>query len=132
MRPPEPLSLRMRAAVTLLYLFLAAVLAALAVTLAETSAVVRLLASVVVAPIIVLTAVCIYFCWRRNIWGFAGAAVLGVVGLGLRLAISTQPSLEVGGGLPIWASALYITLGALVAIWSVGSVLELRAPVTPR
>ena len=53
--------------------------------------------------------------------------MLGVVGLGLRLAISTQPSLEVGAGLPTWASALYIALGTWVAIWGVRSTLELRS-----
>ncbi|HTT45122.1 MAG TPA: hypothetical protein VMH38_03790 [Thermoplasmata archaeon] len=132
MGPAEPLSSRMRAAVVLLCLFLAAVVGALVITVVETSPGVRFLASVVVLPIIVLTVVCLYFCRRRNVWGFAGAAVLGILGLGLRLAISTQPSLEVGGGLPIWVTALYVTLGALVAIWSVGSILELRGHSTPR
>jgi len=130
MRPSEHLSPRMRTAVLLLCLFLMAVVAALATTIVETSAGVRFLASVVVLPIVVLVAVCLYLSLRRNIWGYAGAAVLGAVGLGLRLAISTRPSLEVGGGLPLWVSAIYIILGALVAIWNVASVLELRARST--
>jgi len=130
MRPSEHLSARMRTAVLLLCLFLIAVVAALAITIIETSAGVRVLASVVVLPVVALTAVCLYFSLRRNIWGFAGAAVLGGVGLGLRLAISTRPSLEVGGGLPVWVSAIYIILGALVAIWNVASVLELRGRST--
>jgi hypothetical protein len=128
----ESLSLRMRTAVTLQCLFLMAVASALAVTIAETSSAVGLLASILVVPIIVLAAVCICLCLQRNIWGFAGAAVLGGTGVGLRLAVSTQPGLEVGGGLPIWLSALYVLLGALVAIWSVGSMLEMRSRSAPR
>jgi thiol-disulfide isomerase/thioredoxin len=39
---------------------------------------------------------------------------------------STQPSLEVGGGLPIGVTELYIVLGALLALKSYESMLELR------
>jgi len=76
---PSP---RIRSAVTPLALFLAAVVAALAVTIVETSPNAGLLACVVVAAIIVLSAVWTYMCRRRNLWEFAGAAMLGVVGAG--------------------------------------------------
>jgi 4-amino-4-deoxy-L-arabinose transferase-like glycosyltransferase len=122
----ESLSLRLRTAITLLCLFLVAVIVALAVTVTHTPADVRLLAAIVVAPIIVLLALCIFLCLRQNIWGFVGAAALGSAGVALRLTLSTQPDLEVGGGLPIWVTALYIGLGGLVVIWSVMSVSELR------
>ncbi|HTP54670.1 MAG TPA: hypothetical protein VML94_06925 [Thermoplasmata archaeon] len=130
MGPVEPLSSRMRAAFVLLGLYLAAVITALAITVAETLPPVRLLAVVVVAPIVVLIVTCLVLCWRRSVWGFAGAAALGVVGVGLRIVVSARPSLEVGGGLPLWVSVLYITLGTLVVLGSVGAVLELRAHST--
>jgi len=128
----EPLSPPIRTAVTLLALYLAAVVATLAVTLAETSPDVGLLTCVVVAPITVLSVVCIHLCRRRNLQGLAGALMQGVIGVGLRPAIGSQPSLEVGGGLPVWVSAICILLGALVTTWSVWSVLELRAHAAPR
>ena len=44
----------------------------------------------------------------------------------LRVAVSTQPNLEVGGGLPIGITALYIVLGALVSLKNYEATLELR------
>jgi hypothetical protein len=120
---PSPL---MRSAVALQLAFGVAVIAALGVTVADTSIDVRLLALAVVTPIIVLTFLCIGLAWRGSAWGFAGAGVLGVVGVGLRLAVSTQPTLEVGGGLPIEVTAVYIVLGGLVALTSFASALQLR------
>ncbi len=44
----------------------------------------------------------------------------------LRVVISTQPNLEVGGGLPVGITVLYIVLGALVALKNYEAVLELK------
>jgi len=52
---------------------------------------------------------------------------LGVVGVALRIVVSTQPNLEVGGELPLCVTVLYIVLGALVALVDFRFVLELRA-----
>jgi hypothetical protein len=111
--------------------FLGAVLLALGVTVVETPAGVRSLALLVVTPIVVLAVICFRLSWRRSEWGFAGAGVLGAIGVGLRLVISTQPSLEVGGGLPFGITIAYVVLGTLVSLTGLWSVLELRRrPVT--
>lgn len=127
MEPSEPTSIRVRAALVLLVLFLVSVVAALAVTLASTPPSVGVVALALVTPILILSAVSIYLCWQEKIWGFAIGGVLGVVGVGFRLAISTQSQLEVGGGIPILVSALYITLGIMVSIMSFSSFIEIRA-----
>jgi hypothetical protein len=80
-------------ATALLALFLVAVLTALAVTLSSVAPSVRLLASAVVTPIIGLTLLLLYFELRGRSWPYAGAAVLGALGIGLRLTVSTQPHL---------------------------------------
>ena len=121
-----PLSLRMRSAIVLTELFVIAIVLALLVTLASVSQSAQLLAAGAVMPIIVLSLVFIRYCRRRKLWGYAGASVLGAVGVCLRIAVSTQPSLEVGGGLPLWVSALYIVLGAAVAVANFMVVLELK------
>jgi len=122
----DPLSLRMRSAVVLTELFVVAIVLALLITLSSVSPSAQLLAAGAVAPIIVLSLVFIRYCRRRKLWGYAGASVLGAVGVCLRIAVSTQPSLEVGGGLPLWVSALYIVLGVMVASVNFMAALELR------
>ena len=44
----------------------------------------------------------------------------------LRVAVSTQPGLEVGGGLPEGVTALYIVPGSLVSLKNYEAMLELR------
>ena len=51
---------------------------------------------------------------------------MGAVGVILRVIVSTQPGLEVGGGLPVGVTALYIMLGALVSLKNYEAMLELR------
>lgn len=110
----RPLTTIMKAAVVLLYIFLFSVVAALGVTVLNVSAGVRVLALSAVTPLIVLTVMFIYFCGKQRGWSFAGASVLGVVGVGFRVVVSTQPSLEVGGGLPVVVTVFYIVLGTLM------------------
>jgi len=121
-----PLSTNMKAAIGLLYVFVVAIIGAFAFTLAHVSFKVQLLAIGSVVPIIALAFLFIYFCRKQKIWSFAGASVLGTFGVILRVLISTQPNLEVGGGLPVGVTALYIVLGSLVALKSYECVLELR------
>jgi len=124
----EPLSVNMKTAVALLELFVFAIILALVVTMASVSAEVQALAVASVTPIIILSIVFIHYCRKRKTWSYAGASILGAVGIILRVAISTEPSLEVGGGLPVGVTALYIVLGALVSLKNYESVLELRKP----
>jgi len=126
-----PLSLVMRSALALQLAFLLAVVAALGVTLTGTPVDVGFVAVVLVTPIIVLTVVCLVLGWHRRFGGFAGAAALGAVGVGLRLAISTQPGLEVGGGLPVGVTVLYVVLGSMVSVTSFLSAVQLRRPPRP-
>jgi len=116
----------MKTAVGLLELFVLAIILALVVTIASVSAEVQALVVGSVTPIIILSIIFIHYCRKRKAWSFAGASILGVVGIILRLAISTEPSLEVGGGLPVAVTALYIVLGALVSLKNYESLLELR------
>ncbi|MDA4136681.1 MAG: hypothetical protein OK449_06770 [Thaumarchaeota archaeon] len=120
------MSINMRAAIGLLEVFLAAIIVALGITIASVPLGVQVLATVLVSPIIVLTIVFIYYCGKRKAWSFAGASILGAIGVLLRVAISTQPNLEVGGGLPVGVTVLYIVLGAMVSLKNYESVLELR------
>ena len=55
-------------------------------------------------------------------WGFN----FGDVRSYLLVAPSTQPTLEVGGGLPVGVTALYIVQGALVSLKNYEAMLELR------
>ena len=116
----------MRVAVDLLWLFLIAIMLAFGITFATGSAEMRAVSAALVLPIIALNVTFIRYCKRRRAWSFAGATVLGVFGVILRVAVSTQPSLEVGGGLPIGVTVLYIVLGSLVALKAYESFIELR------
>jgi hypothetical protein len=116
----------MKTAIGLLEIFVVAIIIALIITIESTPTGVQLLATVLVSPIIVLSIVFIYFCEKRKLWSFAGASILGAVGVILRVIISTKPQLEVGGGLPVGVTVLYIVLGSLVSLKSYESVLELR------
>jgi hypothetical protein len=106
--------------------FFVAIVVALLITVLSVSLSVKLLAIGTVSPFIVLTLTFIFYCKRGRVWSFAGASVLGVAGVMVRVIVSAQPSLEVGGGLPIGVTALYIVLGSLVAFVNYESVLELR------
>jgi len=114
------------AAVALLELFIVAVVAALVITLASVPPEVQLIASAAVVPILAASFVLLYYCRKGRAWGFGGASILGVVGVLLRIAVAMNPSLEVGGGLPIGVTALYVVLGALLALTNSVAFLQLR------
>jgi hypothetical protein len=116
----------MRTAIILLEIFVVAIIVAFAVTFTTGTAEMQTLSVGFISPIIVLSLIFIYYCKRKKVWSFAGASILGIIGVVLRVAVSTQPNIEVGGGLPAGADALYIVLGALVALKSYESMLELK------
>ena len=117
----------MKTSIVLLEVFLVAIILALIVTVMNSVFNVQILAVTLISPIIILTIVFIYYCRKRKVWSYAGASILGVIGVILRVTISTQPNLEVGGGLPLGITVLYIVLGALVALKNYESFLELRS-----
>lgn len=116
----------MRTAIGLLELFLVAIILAFLATFATGTSEMRLLSVAFITPIVILSVIFIYFCRRRKVWSYAGASILGALGVILRVAVSTQPNLEVGGGLPVGVTALYIVLGALVSMKNYESMLELK------
>jgi len=120
------LSTNMKTAVALLYVFIVAIVGALAVTLLSVSSSVQIIAVVSVTPILVLSVIFVYFCRKGKAWSFAGASILGALGVILRVVVSTEPNLEVGGGLPAGVTALYIVIGALVALKNYESFTELK------
>jgi FtsH-binding integral membrane protein len=122
----EPLSVNMKTAVALLEIFVIAIVLAFLVTVSTGTAEMQLLALVLITPIVVLSLAFVHYCKKRKAWSYAGASILGAFGVVLRVVISTQPNLEVGGGLPVGVSVLYIVLGSLVALKNYESVLELR------
>jgi hypothetical protein len=107
-----------RVASFLLVLFVIAILLALAITLSSVPVPVRILAGSVVSPIIALGIVFLLLDLRGLPWSFLGAAILGCVGIALRLIINAQPQLEVGGGLPIAVTIGYLVLGIAVTLSS--------------
>ena len=123
------LSINMKAAIALLYVFTAAIIAAFITTIISVPANVQILAVGFITPLVVLSFVFIFYCRKGKAWSFAGATILGAIGVLLRVIISTQPNLEVGGGLPIGITAFYIVLGALVSLKSYESWLELKADI---
>ncbi len=122
----EPLSINMRTAISLLEVFVVAIILALIITVINSVLEVQLLAITIVSPLIILNLVFIYYCRRRKVWSYAGASILGAIGVILRIIVSTQPNLEVGGGLPVGITVLYIVLGALVSLKNYEAFLELR------
>jgi hypothetical protein len=114
-----------RVAFVLLVVFLVAVLGALGVTLSSVAPDVALTAAVAVVPIVALTVVVLYFEHRGRSWSYGGAAALGAVGVVLRLVLNAHPQLEVGGGLPIEITALYLAIGLSLigaSLWALVSV----------
>jgi len=124
----KSLSTNMKTAISLLEVFVVAIILALLVTITNVNPQVQLLATILVSPIIILSIIFIYYCRKRKIWSFAGASILGAIGVLLRVIISTKPSFEVGGGLPVGITVLYIVIGALVSLKNYEAVLELRIP----
>ena len=122
----DSLSVGMRKADGLNEVFVVANTVALFITVTSVTAWVQLLAVVSVTPIIFLSLIFIYHCRKRRPWGYAGASILGAIGVCLRVVVSTQPNLEVGGGLPIGVTVLYIVLGALVSMKNYEAFLELK------
>jgi hypothetical protein len=116
----------MRTSIILLEVFLVAIVLALIVTVMNSVFKVQLLAITLVSPLIILNIVFIYYCRKRKVWSYAGASILGAVGVILRVIISTQPNLEVGGGLPVGITVLYIVLGALVSLKNYEAMIELK------
>ena len=116
----------MKAATALFGVFIVAIVLAFTVTVSTGTLEMQGIAVGLVIPIIILSLVFIRFSIKGKAWSFAGASVLGVFGVAIRLVVSTQPNLEVGGGLPAWVSALYIILGVSVALLNLACVLELR------
>jgi len=116
----------MRTTITLLEVFVIAVVLAFVVTVASGTLEMQVLAAGLIIPIILLSVVFIKYCRLRKVWSFAGASILGVLGVALRVVVSTQPNLNVGGGLPVGVTVVYIVLGSLLALKGYESVLELR------
>ncbi len=116
----------MKTSIVLLEVFLVAIILALIVTVINSVFEVQILAITLVSPLIILNIVFIFYCKKQKIWSYVGASILGVIGVILRIIISTQPNLEVGGGLPIGITVLYIVLGALVALKNYEAMLELK------
>jgi len=106
----------MKAAVALLEVFLVAVVLALLVTVYSVPFVVKFLALALVAPFVAVGFLLVRHCRRGEVWAFAGGAVLGALGVFLRLFINAHPNLEVGGGLPLWVTLAYVVLGGSVSV----------------
>lgn len=123
---PERRSATMKAATALFGVFIVAIVLAFIITVSTGTAEMQAIAAGLVVPIIILSIVFIRFSIKGKEWSFAGASVLGVFGVAIRLIVSTEPNLEVGGGLPVWVSALYVILGVSVALLNLACVLGLR------
>jgi FtsH-binding integral membrane protein len=119
-------SVNEKTAISLLWIFIVAIVIALVITVTNVPAGVALLASGAVVPIIILSVIFIYYCRKRKAWSFGGGSILGIVGVALRIVVSTQPNLEVGGGLPVGVTVLYIVIGALVSLKCYEAMLELK------
>jgi hypothetical protein len=125
-------SVSTRTATLLLEVFVVAIALAFLVTVSTGTFEMQILAAGLVVPIIILSLVFVRYCGRGKAWSYAGASVLGAIGAALRVVVSTQPNLEVGGGLPIGVTVFYVVLGTLVALLNFESALELRAsPSSP-
>ena len=122
----KSLSVSMKTAVALLVVFTIAIILAFAVTIITGTTEIRFIALAFVTPLTILNLVFVYYCRQRRLWSYVGAAVIAAIGISLRVAVSTMPSLEVGGGLPSGVTALYIVIAALVVLKCYESILELR------
>jgi FtsH-binding integral membrane protein len=122
----ESLSVNMKTAISLLVVFIVAIIFALLTVIINGTAEMRLIALAFVTPQIIVTLIFIYYCRKRKVWSYAGASILGALGVILRVIVSTQPNLELGGGLPVGITALYIVLGALVTLKNYEAMLELK------
>lgn len=122
----KSLSTNMRTAISLLEVFLIAIILALIITIISSTMEVRLISLTAVTPLIILNIVFIYYCKKMKAWSYAGASILGAIGVILRVIVSTQPNLEVGGGLPVGVTVLYIVLGALVSLKNYEALIDLK------
>lgn len=116
----------MKTAVGLLEIFVIAIVLAFLATVTTGTVVMQVLAAALITPIIIIALIFIYYCRRKKIWSYAGASILGALGVILRVIVSTQPNLEVVGGLPVGVTVLYIVIGSLVSLKSYESMLELK------
>jgi len=122
----ERLSVSMKTAVALLVVFTIAIMLAFMVTFLTGTAEMRLLSLALVAPLTILNLVFIYYCRKRRLLSYMGAVIIATIGIILRVAVGTMPSLEVGGGLPSGVTALYIVIAALVVLKCYESIIELK------
>jgi hypothetical protein len=122
----EPLTVNMKTAIGLLEIFVIAIILAFLATVTAGTMLMQILSIGFIAPITIIALVFIYYCRKKKIWSYAGASLLGAIGVMLRVIVSTQPNLEVGGGLPVGVTVLYIVLGALVSLKCYESMLELK------
>ena len=58
-------------------------------TLTTGTAEMRLISVALITPFIILSLAFIYYCRKRKVWGYAGASILGAVGVVLRVIVST-------------------------------------------
>jgi hypothetical protein len=108
------------------HVFLVAIILALIITVLNSVFEVQLLSITLISPLIILNIVFIYYCRRQKVWSYAGASIVGAIGVILRVIVSTQPNLEVSCGLPVGITVLYIVLGALVSLKNYEAMLELK------
>ncbi len=116
-----------RLAFGILFLFLLAVVLALGVTVWSAPAPAKLVAGLVVVPVVAVTLFLLYLEHRARPLAYLGASVLGVFGVATRIVVSTQPVLEVGGGLPFAVDVAYIALGLAVGGASLWAYVSSRA-----
>ncbi len=69
------LSVNMRTAISLLAVFVVAVLVAFLVTFTAGPVTMRILSVAFIVPIISLSLAFIYYCRKRKVWSYAGASV---------------------------------------------------------
>ncbi len=110
-----------------LLLFLIAVVLALGVTLGSVPPSAQLVAGSVVMPVVAITLVLLVFEHRARPWAFLAASALGLLGVAIRLLVSTEPALEVGGGLPLAIEVAYVAHGLAVTGTSSWAYLSERA-----